>query len=286
MTSSKMTTTLKDEVLNLMRGGASITYDVAGNLLALTTDVPVGETYTKVANFGYSDVLTTSLDFAPPSNLTGNNATELVFPEVDNASDVAAIAYSVRGAVIERATDGQALYTQGITNGYSYRHGDEASFPVGNIRFSFNYHSDRIGVDLVNSLYNSTLRGQTLNSVGVMHLEFLANVPTVNSTDVVLSIPPIEVTSADGSWTAPASATTYRTAAELKDLSIPEGARAIVNATELRSQTLEQQYNSVAGLRLVTPTGEVWWRVPIAPAKLVYEDAQLKILPQTILLAI
>ena len=280
-----MTTTLKDEVLELMRGG-SIDYDPAGNLFALTTDVPNDETYTKVSGFGYVDVTTTLTDWSPPVNRKGQNATELIFPEVANPLAPEAVAYVVKGAVVERFTTGEALYTQGVTSGYSYRHGDEAYFPVGNADLTFNFAPLRLGTDLINAVYNATLRGQTLNAVGTFNLRFTANKPQAGVIDTVLSIPLIELPSDTATWTAPALASTLLSAPELEKYGIDPNARAITNAVELRTEVLTQDYTNVGGVQIVTPTDELWWRTELTPAKYVYEDSQLKILPNTLVLAI
>lgn len=285
MTISNMTDLLKDEVLELMRGG-SLVYDAAGNLVVLTTDIPSGSTYTSVAGFGYSDVITTMLDWSPPTFRKGENATEISFPPVENPADPDAIAYRVNGCAIERATSGETLYSSGMSIGHSYQHGDEAYFPVSAIKVDFAHKPLIIGTDLVNGIYNATLRGQSLNAVGSFDLQFTSNKPQAGVNDILLDIPAIPLVSAAGTWTAPDEASSIFNPVELAAYRFDGLSRAITNIEELRTEVLTKDYPHIGGWRIVTPTGEVWWRGAIDTAKYVYKDAQLKILPNAIVLAI
>ena len=279
---TRMTTTLRDEILGLMNGG-TLEYDAAGNLLVLTSNAPADETYTAITGFDYADVAHALGDWSPPTSRIGRNVTEFVFPAVSNATNPDAVAYSALGMAIERATNGQALYTAPLQVGKSYQHLDEAAFRAEAIAIDFSDNSNRIGAALTDAVYNATLRGQTINAVTAFYLEFTQNAPGTG-TDTVLTIPQIELGS--GSFGAPAAASTLLTASELTKYGIDANARAVASQAELRTETLTQDYAEIGGWRIVTDSGDIWWRGVLSPAKYVYEDSQLKILPGAIVLAI
>jgi len=283
MITSKMTTLLKDEVIGLMSGG-SLVYDASGNLLVLTTDTPNDASYTPVVGFGYNDVATGLGDWSPPTSRIGKNAVEFVFPAVDNAANPDAVAYTANGVVIERATSGDALYSSPLQYGHSYQHLDEASFIAEAITLDFNNKPLRLGDALANAIYNATLRGQTINPVSAFYLEFTKNAPA-QGVDTVLTIPQIEIP-ASGNFSSPAAASTLLSVDELKKYQIDANARACSNLLELRTETLTQDYEEIGGWRLVTDSGDVWWRGALSPSKYVYKDGQLKILPNAIVIAI
>jgi hypothetical protein len=47
-----------------------------------------------------------------------------------------------------------------------------------------------------------------------------------------------------------------------------------------------KDYPKIGGWRLITDSGDVWWRGSLSPSKYVYKDSQLKILPGAIVVAI
>lgn len=279
---SKMTTLLKDEVIDLMSGG-TLVYDAAGNLLVLTTDAPSDATYTSVVGFGYADVAHALGDWSPPTSRIGRNAVDFEFPAVDNAVAPDTVAYQVNGIVIERATSGEALYSTQVQLGKAFRHLDEPVVRANGFTLDFNNQPNRIGAALVDAVYNATLRGQTINAVTAFALEFTQNTPSA-AADTVLSIPAIEI--GTGVFGAAAAASSLLTAAELTKYGIDADARATTNSTELRTETLTQDYPEIGGWRIRTDGGDVWWRGALSPEKFVYEDSQLKILSGAIVLAI
>jgi len=280
---SKMTTLLKDEIIGLMNGG-SLVYDASGNLLVLTTDAPSDSTYTPVVGFGYADVPVNLGDWSPPTGRIGKNAVELTFPAVSNASNIDAIAYTANGVVIERSSTGDALYSTSLQVGKAYQHLDEATFVAEAITLDFNNHPLILGTDLAQAIYNATLRGETINPVSTFSLEFTQNAPS-SGADTVLDIPAIELPGS-GSFTAPDVASAFLTVGELSKYKIDANARACANTTELRTETLTKDYPEIGGWRLITDSGDIWWRGALSPSKYVYKDSQLKILPGAIVVAI
>ena len=280
---SKMTTILKDEIIGLMNGG-TLEYDGAGNLLVLTTNAPSDSSYTAVVGFDYEDVPVNLGDWSPPTGRIGKNAVELTFPAVENPLNIDAIAYTANGVVIERASTGEALYSTSLQVGKAYQHLDEATFVAESITLDFNNHPLILGTDLAQAIYNATLRGQTINPVSTFLLEFTQNAPT-SGADTVLDIPQIEIPGS-GSFSAPDVASTFLTVGELKKYKIDANARACANLLELRTETLLKDYPKIGGWRLITDSGDVWWRGSLSPSKYVYKDSQLKILPGAIVVAI
>lgn len=284
MITSNYTTLLKDEIISLMAGG-SLDYDAAGNLLVLTTDVPADAAYTSVAGFGYADVPVALGDWSPPTQRTGSNAGELLFDAVSNAGAPAAVAYQVQGLAIERATSGDALYTGPVQNAYSLQHGDQWRFQAASITINNNNRPLVIGDALINAVYNATLRGQTITGQAAFYLEFTQNAPS-SGADTVLSIPQIEIPANGANWAVAAAASTFLSESELKKYGFDADARATANILELQTGALAQDYPEIGGWRIVTGTGNIWWRGALDPAKYVYEDATLKVLPNAIVLAI
>lgn len=280
---SKMTTLLKNEIIGLMNGG-SLVYDATGNLLVLTTDAPSDATYTPVVGFDYADVPVNLGDWSPPTSRIGKNAVELTFPAVSNAANIDAIAYTANGVVIERSSTGSALYSTSLQVGKAYQHLDEATFVAESITLDFNNHPLILGTDLAQAIYNATLRGETINPVSTFSLELTQNAPS-SGADTVLDIPAIEIPGS-GSFTTPGVASSFLTAGELSKYKIDANARACANTAELRTETLTKDYPEIGGWRLITDSGDIWWRGALSPSKYVYKDSQLKILPGAIVVAI